>query len=202
MTGFLVRRVGQMLLALLGVSIVVFALIHLVPGDPVRIALGTRFDPDIYEALRARNGLDQPLLTQYLSWLGNAVTGDLGVSFRSGRPVTEMVLERLPATLTLAGAALVIALIVAIPLGILAALRQGSALDYISTTASQIGVSVPDFWAGIMYILLFSLTLGWLPPSGYTPLSEDPLDWLAHLVLPALSVGLVSACNSGSCWAV
>ena len=192
MTGFLVRRVGQMLLALLGVSIVVFALIHLVPGDPVRIALGTRFDPDIYEALRARNGLDQPLLTQYLSWLGNAVTGDLGVSFRSGRPVTEMVLERLPATLTLAGAALLIALVVAVPLGILAALRQGSALDYIATTASQIGVSVPDFWAGIMYILLFSLTLGWLPPSGYTSLAEDPVDWLRHLILPALSVGLVS----------
>ncbi len=192
MTGFLVRRVGQMLLALLGVSIIVFALIHLVPGDPVRIALGTRFDPDIYQTLRVRNGLDQPLVTQYLTWLGNAVTGDLGVSFRSGRPVSAMVLERLPATLTLAGSALVVALIVAIPLGILAAVRQGSALDYISTTASQIGVSVPDFWAGIMYILLFSLTLGWLPPSGYTPFGEDPLEWLAHLVLPALSVGLVS----------
>ncbi len=97
MTGFLARRVGQMLLALFGVSIIVFALIHLVPGDPVRIALGTRFDPDVYEALRQRNGLDRPLLTQYLTWLGNAVTGDLGVSFRSGRPVSAMVLERLPA---------------------------------------------------------------------------------------------------------
>ena len=192
MTGFLVRRTAQMLLALLGVSIIVFAIIHLVPGDPIRTALGTRFDPDIYEALRVRNGLDKPIVVQYFSWLGNAVTGDLGVSFRSGRPVTEMVLERLPATITLAFSALVIALIVALPLGTLSAIRQGTVLDDIATTASQIGVSVPDFWAGIMYILLFSLTLSWLPPSGFTPITEDPVDWLRHLILPALSVGLVS----------
>lgn len=192
MTGFIVRRLGQMLIALLGVSIIVFALIHFVPGDPVRTALGTRFDPDIYEALRERAGLDKPLVTQYFSWLGGATTGDLGVSFRNGQPVSNLVVERLPATLTLAGAALLVALVVGIPLGIVSAVRSGSRLDYAATAASQVGVSVPDFWAGIMYILLFSLTLSWLPPSGYVSFFEDPVEWLSHLVLPALAVGLVS----------
>lgn len=193
MTGFIVRRLGQMVLALLGVSIIVFALIHFVPGDPVRIALGTRFDPEIYEALVERNGLDQPILVQYFSWLGSALQGDLGVSFRSGQPVTGLVLERLPATLTLAGAALFVAVVIGVPLGIVSAVRSGSKLDYVATAASQVGVSVPDFWAGIMYILFFSLILGWFPPSGYVSLFEDPLEWLSHLVLPALAVGLVSA---------
>lgn len=193
MTGFIVRRLGQMVLALLGVSIIVFALIHFVPGDPVRIALGTRFDPEIYEALVERNGLDQPILVQYFSWLGSAIQGDLGVSFRSGQPVTGLVLERLPATLTLAGAALFVAIVIGVPLGIVSAVRSGSKLDYVATAASQVGVSVPDFWAAIMYILFFSLILGWFPPSGYVSLFEDPLGWLSHLILPALAVGLVSA---------
>ncbi|MEX1004455.1 MAG: ABC transporter permease [Acidimicrobiia bacterium] len=192
MTGFVIRRIGQMAIALFGVSIVVFALIHFVPGDPVRIALGTRFDPEIYEALRERAGLNDPILIQYGNWLLAAIQGDLGVSFRSGQPVTGIVLQRLPATMTLAGAALVIALAVSLPLGILSAIRSGSKLDYLATTASQVGVSVPDFWAGIMYILVFSLTLSWLPPSGYTQLSNDPLGWLSHLVLPAFTVGLIS----------
>lgn len=192
MTGFVIRRIGQMVIALFGVSIVVFALIHFVPGDPVRIALGTRFDPEIYNALRERAGLNEPILVQYGSWLLSALQGDLGVSFRSGQPVSGIVLQRLPATMTLAGAALAIALAVSLPLGIFSALRSGSRLDYVATTASQIGVSVPDFWAGIMYILLFSLTLSWLPPSGYTQLSEDVWGWLSHLILPAMTVGLIS----------
>ena len=192
MTGFVLRRIGQMVIALFGVSIVVFALIHFVPGDPVRIALGTRFDPEIYAALVERAGLNDPILVQYWNWLVGAVQGDLGVSFRSGQPVSDIVLQRLPATITLAGAALFIALAVSLPLGILSALRSGSKLDYLATTASQVGVSVPDFWAGIMYILLFSLTLSWLPPSGYTPLSQDFWGWLSHLILPAFTVGLIS----------
>src|SRR5690554_7969924 len=115
-----------MALALLGVSVIVFALIHFVPGDPVRTALGMRFDPDVYEALVRRHGLDRPLVIQYFSWLGSALQGDLGVSFRSGQPVTGLVLERLPATLTLAGAALAVALVVGVPLGVVSAVRSGS----------------------------------------------------------------------------
>ena len=181
-----------MLLALLGVSIVVFALIHLVPGDPVRVALGTRFDQDLYDALRERAGLDRPLIEQYFTWLGNAITGDLGVSFRNGQPVTTLILERLPATITLALAALLVALVVALPAGIISAIRSGSSLDYTVSAASQVGISMPDFWAGVMYILLFSLTLGWLPSSGFAPFGDGAVEWLRHLILPALTIGLIS----------
>jgi peptide/nickel transport system permease protein len=192
MSGFLIRRVLQMLLALLGVSIVVFALIHLVPGDPVRVALGTRFDQELYDALRERAGLDRPLIEQYFTWLGNAITGDLGVSFRNGQPVTTLIMERLPATITLALAALFVALVVALPAGIISAIRSGSSLDYTVSAASQVGISMPDFWAGVMYILLFSLTLSWLPSSGFVPFGDSPVEWLRHLILPALTIGLIS----------
>ena len=192
MRRFLFRRFLQMLLALLGVSIVVFALMQFVPGDPVRVALGTRFDEELYNTLRERMGLDRPLVEQYVSWLGGALTGDLGVSFRNGQPVTTLILERLPGTITLAFAALFIALLVALPAGIISAVRSGSALDYAVSTASQVGISLPDFWAGVMYILLFSLALGWLPSSGFTPIGESFVGWLRHLILPALTVGLIS----------
>lgn len=192
MRRFLVRRLLQMLLALLGVSVVVFALMHIVPGDPVRVALGTRFDEELYNTLRERMGLDRPLVEQYVSWLGGALTGDLGVSFRNGQPVTTLILGRLPGTITLAFAALFIALLVALPAGIISAVRSGSALDYAVSTASQVGISLPDFWAGVMYILLFSLALGWLPSSGFTPIGESFVGWLRHLILPALTVGLIS----------
>ncbi len=192
MGGYLVRRILQMIVALLGVSIVVFALIHLVPGDPVRVALGTRFDQDLYDMLRERAGLDRPIIEQYFAWLGNALTGDLGLSFRNSQPVTTLVLERLPATITLAFAALFVALVVALPAGIISAVRSGRPLDYAVSAASQVGISMPDFWAGVMYILLFALTLSWLPSSGYVSITESPVDWLRHLILPAVTVGLIS----------
>lgn len=192
MTGFVVRRVLQALLALLGVSIVVFALMHLVPGDPVRTALGTRFDQQTYEALRARAGLDQPIVVQYVQWLGAAVTGDLGVSFRSGAPVTGLLLDRAPATLTLALASTVLALVIALPAGIVSAVRQGRPIDYAASAASQVGVSIPDFWYGIVLILVFSLYLGWFPASGYESLLDDPVQWLRHLVLPTVTAGVVT----------
>lgn len=192
MRRFLFRRFLQMLLALLGVSVVVFALMHIVPGDPVRVALGTRFDEELYNSLRERMGLDRPLVEQYVSWLGGALTGDLGVSFRNGQPVTTLILERLPGTITLALAALFIALLVALPAGIISAVKSGSPLDYAVSGASQVGISLPDFWAGVMYILLFSLALGWLPSSGFTPIGESFVEWLRHLILPALTVGLIS----------
>ena len=190
---FVLRRVAQSAVVLLGVTLVVFLLLQLVPGDPVRIALGTRYDQATYDALRERSGLDQPLPVQYLSYLAHAATGDLGVSFRSGRPVTSIVVERMPATLSLAVAALVFALLVAFPLGVLSAVRNGSALDHGARVFSQLGVSVPDFWMGILGIIVFAGALGWVPPSGYTPFAEDPVEWARHLVLPAATVGLVTA---------
>jgi peptide/nickel transport system permease protein len=190
---FLARRIAYSLVVLIGVLIVVFALVQLVPGDPVRIALGTRYTPEAYEALRSASGLDRPLIVQFFSYLGNALTGDLGVSFRNGDPVTATLLDRLPATVSLGLVGIVFALLIAVPAGIFAALREGRVSDAIVRVSSQFGVSVPDFWLGILLIALFSSTLGWLPTSGYRPLFDDPAGWLRHIILPGLTVGLVAA---------
>jgi len=190
---FLARRLAYSVVVLLGVLVVVFALVQLVPGDPVRIALGTRYTPEAYDALRSASGLDRPLLRQFVGYVGSAVTGNLGVSFRNGEPVTDILLERLPATASLAAFGIVVALVIALPAGIYSALREGRVGDVIVRITSQFGVSIPDFWMGILLIALFSTTLGWLPTSGYRPLREDPGGWLSHLVLPGLTVGLVAA---------
>ncbi|HVM21484.1 MAG TPA: ABC transporter permease [Egibacteraceae bacterium] len=192
MAGFVVRRVAQALIVLLGVSVVVFAIVHLVPGDPIRVSMGPRFNQATYERLRERAGFDLPLVVQYGRYLANAVTGDLGVSFFDGAPVTTKLLQRLPATMSLAGAALVVALLIAVPLGVTSAIHSGSKRDYAATVFSQAGISIPDFWMGIMFILLFAGVLGWLPPSGYVSPFDSPLGWLSHLVMPAVTVGLVS----------
>ncbi len=192
MNGFLARRVAATFAVLWGVSVGVFALMHLVPGDPVRLALGTRYDPETYAALRHEAGLDRPLISQYFHWLGDAIRGDLGISFRSQDPVAAVIGERLPATISLAVAAILVALLISVPLGLLSALHPRSVLDRAATVVSQFGISVPDFWLGILAILVFAGSLGWFPAGGYVPLTDDPARWLSHLVLPALTVGVVS----------
>lgn len=189
---FLGIRLLHSAVVLLGVMVVVFALIQLVPGDPVRLALGTRYTQESYEALREASGLERPVWEQFFSYIGSAFTGDLGVSFRSGQPVTVLLLERLPATLSLAGVGLLIGLLIAVPAGIWAALREGRISDGIVRITSQFGVSVPDFWMGMLLILFFSTGLGWLPSSGYVPFAESPSGWLRHVTLPALTVGTVA----------
>jgi peptide/nickel transport system permease protein len=190
---YVLRRVAQAAIVLFGVSVLVFSIMHLVPGDPVRLALGTRFDQDTYDAMVQRAGLDEPVVVQYFDWAGSALGGDLGVSFRSGQTVTEVISERLPATVSLAFGAIAVALLVAVPLGLLSAVRPRSPVDYVATVVSQAGISIPDFWLAIMAILLFAATLEWLPSGGYVPLTEDPVEWARHLVLPSLAVGAVSA---------
>jgi peptide/nickel transport system permease protein len=184
--------VAYSLVVLVGVLIVVFALVHLVPGDPVRIALGTRYTPEAYAALRSASGLDRPIVEQFLGYIASAARGDLGVSFRNGDPVAGVLVERLPATVSLAVVGILIALLIALPAGIWSALREGRVSDAIVRVTSQFGVSVPDFWMGILLIALFSTTLGWFPTSGYRPLFADPAGWLSHIVLPGLTVGLVA----------
>ena len=181
MTRFLLRRLLLTVPVLLGVATLVFSLIHLVPGDPVQAMLGDSASPQDIADLRGRLGLDRPLLVQYGSFLKGAVRGDLGSSLRTNQTVTAAILERMPATFELALAAMAVAAAIAIPLGIIAAVRAGTAVDYAATTLALLGISMPNFWLGPLMAIVFSILLGWLPVSGRgTP---------AHLVLPAITLG-------------
>lgn len=198
MLGFLVRRLLLTIPVLLGVATMVFALIHLVPGDPAVSMLGEAATPADVAALRARLGLDDPLAVQYTRFLRQAAQGDLGASLRSGRPVTTELAEKLGATVLLATAAMGVALIVALPLGILAAVRANSWVDSLAMALALVGVSMPNFWLGPLLALLFGVTLGWLPVSGRGPSSamlvgSVPQVPPEYLVLPALTLGLALA---------
>ena len=189
---YLIRRLATLLLVLLGVSILAFAVMPLVPGSPARVRLGVQATPEAVATLEQQLGLDQPLHRQYLNWIGGVVRGDFGQSLISSQNISEEVVKRLPATLQLAFAALVIGLLIALPAGILAALKPGSARDMGVGIFSQLGVSLPDFWLGILLIVFFAETLGWLPASGYVPISQGFWPWLSHLLLPALAAGVTS----------
>jgi peptide/nickel transport system permease protein len=192
-TRYILQRLLTTIFVVFGITFVVFMIIQLVPGDPARVVLGVAASEENVAALRERLGLNRPVWVQYGTWLGGLVQGDLGNSLITGQPVTEQIIQRLPATLTLAGAGLLIGLLIALPAGIISALKPQSPIDITATLFSQVGVSVPDFWLGILLVLLFSLTLGWLPSQGYTRLSESFVDWLQHLILPAMTVGIISA---------
>ncbi len=185
MGSILIQRVLGTMLVVLGVACLVFFLIHFIPGDPVDVMLGEMARPADRVALRSALGLDQPIFTQLQGYLSGLLHFDLGVSLHSQRPVSELLLERLPATAELALAALAVALVVAFPLGILAALRRNTGWDYGAMTFSLLGVSIPNFWMGPMLILVFSVWMGWFPVSGRV----GP----ASLVLPALTLGTALA---------
>jgi peptide/nickel transport system permease protein len=189
---YIAQRLVTALIVVLGVTFAVFLIIQLVPGDPARVILGVQANDENVAALRERLGLNDPFLVQYGKWLGNALQGDLGKSLITGQEVTPQLKQRLPATLQLAALALLIGLVIALPAGIISALKPGSKTDVFSSVASQIGVAIPDFWLGIMLILLFSLTFGWLPARGYTPIGESFRDWLEHIILPAVTLGIIS----------
>ncbi|MGB5833395.1 MAG: ABC transporter permease, partial [Thiohalocapsa sp.] len=177
----ILARTGSALVVMLGVSTLVFLLIHLIPGDPVEAMLGESARPADRAAMRHALGLDLPIAEQYLRYLRDIVELDLGRSFQDQRPVVDVIGERLPATLQLTGAALLVALALAVPLGVLAARRRGTALDGGAMAFSLIGISIPNFWLGPLLILVFSLWLGWTPVSG----SEQP----RSLILPAITLG-------------
>lgn len=189
---YILERLILALVVVLGVTFLVFLIIHLVPGDPARVILGVQANEENVAALQERLGLNRPFLVQYGSWLVGLLKGDLGQSLITRQPVGPQIAQSLPATLQLALVALLIGMGIGIPTGIISALKPGSKLDTTTSILSQIGVAIPDFWMGIMLILLFSLTLDWLPSRGYTPLGEDPGDWLAHIILPALTLGVIS----------
>jgi peptide/nickel transport system permease protein len=178
---FLVRRLLLTIPVLLGVATLVFALMHLIPGDPAQAMLGETAAEEDIAALRARLGLDRPWPEQYGSYLMGVVGGDLGTSLRTGEPVADTIGARLPATFELAVAAMLVALGVAIPLGIVAAVRYGTLVDRGATTLALLGVSIPNFWLGPLLAIVFAVELGWFPVSGRGT--------VAHLVLPAVTLG-------------
>jgi peptide/nickel transport system permease protein len=183
---FLGRRLLTAALTLLGVATLVFALIHLLPGDPAEAMLArSGAPPAAVAALRAEIGLDRPLVVQYVRWMGSAARGNLGRSLFYNRPVSQLIGEQLPSTFQLALAAFAVALVLGIPLGVIAALRRSSWIDRMSMTVAVAGVAVPVFWSGLVLIWIFSVRLGWLPPAG----AES---WSA-LVMPALVLGFATA---------
>jgi len=185
MLSYVITRLFSALLVVLGVVCLVFLLIHLVPGDPVEMMLGQSARPADREALRVALGLNQPILTQLGHYLYGLAHLDLGTSFATRRPIIDMLAERFPATAELAGAGLAIALLISVPLGVIAAVRKDTAWDQGAMTFSLLGVSIPNFWLGPVLILVFSLWLGWFPVSGR--------DGLPSLVLPAVTLGTALA---------
>jgi peptide/nickel transport system permease protein len=190
---YTLRRVLQMIPALFIVSVVVFMTIHLIPGDPAKNIAGPNATDVQLEALTRKFGLDQPLWKQYVIWLRNALTGDMGYSYINNYPVNKMIAQRVPATLELAIAAALIAMLISFPLGILSALRQGTAIDFASTVFSALSFAVPAFWLAILMILVFSLQLKWLPPSGRPDFGEQPVEHIKALIMPALTLGIAMA---------
>jgi peptide/nickel transport system permease protein len=185
---YVIRRLIQMIPLMIGISIIMFALIQAAPGGPEAMFLesGRFIDPTIIESYRHRLGLDQPVYIQYFRWLGAALTGDFGVSFSTSRSVSEMILERLPATLELMLTAFIFATIIAIPLGIFSAVHQYSTLDYLGTSFSFLGIAMPVFWFGLILQLIFCVKLGWLPTSGRVTVGDASIiDQIEHLILPA-----------------
>ncbi len=189
MLELIVKRLLLAIPTLLLVSIMVFALQKLLPGDPVLAMAGEERDPAVIAQLRAEYHLDDPIPTQYFAWIGNALTGDLGMSLRTKEPVTALIASKLPVTLELSLLAMIIALVIGISMGIIAAVRKDSWVDHTTNFVALSGISVPHFWLGILLILLFSVHLQWLPASGFVPVSEDVVQNLKTLLLPALVLG-------------
>ncbi|MFI6284220.1 ABC transporter permease [Streptomyces sp. NPDC051018] len=189
MTKFVLQRLLSALPTLLLVSAFVFTLVHLTPTDPVAQILGEGAPAADKDALREQLGLSRPLPEQYAEWLGGAVRGDLGTSLYTSVPVADSISSGIGITLSLAVAGMAIALLVGVPLGVLGALRPGSAADRLLTTVVALGLAVPSFWLGLLLVLVFAVNLGWLPVVGYTPFTEDPGAWARGMILPALALG-------------
>ncbi len=175
------------------VTILIFGLQHLLPGDPALALLGEDRSPQAYEEVRRQYNLDKPVPVQYALWLGNALTGDLGVSLRTKTPVADLIVDKLPVTVQLACMAMLIALLIGIPTGILSAVKKNSLWDYAANVLGLSGQSVPTFWLGIMLILLFSVRWGVLPASGYVSPFEDPVENLRAMIMPAFVLGVALA---------
>jgi peptide/nickel transport system permease protein len=189
MTAFLIRRVALIVPTLFFVSVLIFGLQQLLPGDPAQALAGENQDPAVVAFLRQKYHLDEPLPVRYWLWIKGVAHGDLGESIRIKRPVKDLILEKLPVTAELAGLAMIVALAIGVPTGIIAAVKQDTFVDYGATMAALWGLSIPNFWLGILLILLFSVTLGWLPASGFVTPAESLKQNLLTLIMPAFVLG-------------
>lgn len=189
MLSFIGRRLLIAIPTILLISVFVFLLQKLLPGDPVLALAGEDRNPEILALLRAKYHLNDPIYLQYFHWIGSALTGDLGISLRTQQPVLVLIGQKLPVTIQLALMALAIAVVIGIPAGIISAYRKGTWIDWLANIVALSGLSVPNFWLGIMMILLVSVRLGWLPASGYQPFFDDPLQSLRTMLMPAFVLG-------------
>lgn len=190
MTQYILRRLIQSLFLVWGCATLVFFMIRMIPGDPVVMMLGPEYTPEAAEAIRVKLGLNESLPVQYVRWLRNLVTGDLGGSIATGETVAQVIATGLPKTLSLAAVSFLIAVIIAIPAGIIAALKRNSVFDYAASIIAFVGVSMPSFWFGIILILIFAVNLRWLPAIGYSELTEDGfVEWFKRLILPSIAIG-------------
>jgi peptide/nickel transport system permease protein len=190
-TAAVVRRVAVLVASVLVASVVVFLFMAVLPGDPAQVALGVNATPELLAKTRHDFGLDRSLVTQYLDWIGGVARGDFGRSYVTGEPIGPQLADRLGVTLWLVGAGMLVALVLAVPFGTLAAVRHRKPSGTAVSGLSQLGVAVPAFLAGILLVQIFAVRLRWLPSGGWTPPIQDPGEFLRGLVLPALSLGLV-----------
>jgi peptide/nickel transport system permease protein len=194
MSRFVLRRLVGLVPLLLVLSVAVFLLVYLVPGDPaVTIAGGEAATPERVEEVRSELGLDQPVVVQYVDWLGDAVQLDFGHSLYTGRSVGDELRHRLPITASLVLGSLVFALGIGVPLGVLGGTRPGSKIDSAVTAVASAGIAMPSFWLAMILIVFFGLELSWLPVRGYVAFGESPVEWLRHLILPSVALGTLMA---------
>lgn len=190
---YIAKRIMTMIPVLFILSVLVFGLIHLIPGDPAQVILGQDTSPAALAALRHQLGLDQPIVMQYVHWLGRTLEGNLGTSLTNGEPVTQLIAQRLPVTIELAVGTILFALIFAFPLGIMAAVYRGRWADAASLFSSTLGLSVPPFWLGIVLLIVFTVHIHLFPSSGYVPIWQDPGKNLSVMILPMVATGFREA---------
>ncbi len=193
MYSYIGRRILITIPTLVLVSIFIFTLQKLLPGDPILVLAGEERDPEVLAFLREKYRLNDPIPIQYFHWVGAVLQGDFGISLRTNQPVLELIKEKLPVTIQLAVMAMIIAMVIGIPAGIISAVKKGTVIDYVANVVALSGLSVPNFWLGIMLILLVSVNLGWLPASGYQPLFEDPIKSIETMIMPAFVLGTALA---------